>query len=486
MIGIILHPDQEAVLPPLRSALRTHNSVILRAPCRFGKTVVSAYMIQKIVERGHRVLFCVHRRELARQASNTLSDFDIPHSFIMGGEDYDDRLNAHVATAGALMRRPELAYADWAVIDEAHLWANGQMAGLIDALKASGAKIILLTATPALGNGNPLTRIADAIVYGPKERDLISAGRLANYLPVAPVRPDLSKVPISAGEYSKKAIDAIMSERFVVAEAVRYWKKFASGKRTISFAPSRNRGREYALEFSRSGIPSEFIDGETPDDQRRNIINSFADGAIHNLFNCQIAQEGWDLAAQVGRPVPIQAVGLYSPTRSLPKAVQMMMRPMTAQDGTAIILDHACVMVHHDGRINHGFPDDDRSWSLDGKVSAPKSNGTIPTSTCGQCWAVFRPAPKCPYCGFEREQNGRMLAEIVMEMEALDPEKIRAAQEAERKNARRQEGMAKTLTDLCAVAKERGYKPGWIVQRWKSRGNPITPKVWSEISRNMA
>lgn len=180
MSGIILHSDQDAVLPHLRSALRTHNSVILRAPCRFGKTVVSAYMIQKIVQRGHRVLFCVHRRELARQASNTLSDFDIPHSFIMGGEDYDDRLNAHVATAGALMRRPELAYADWAVIDEAHLWANGHMAGIIDTLKASGAKIILLTATPALGNGNPLTRIADAIVYGPKERDLIDAGRLAH------------------------------------------------------------------------------------------------------------------------------------------------------------------------------------------------------------------------------------------------------------------------------------------------------------------
>lgn len=467
---ITLHPDQEAVLPPLRSALKTHNSVILRAPCRFGKTVVAAYMIDKIAKSGQRVIFGVHRRELARQASNTLMQFDIPHSFIMGGMDYDPSLLVHVATAGSLMRNPELAHGKWAVIDEAHLWSSGKMAEIVDALLASGAKIILLTATPARGDGKPLSRIADAIVHGPKERDLIAAGRLAKYIPVAPVRPDLSKVPVSGGEYSKKAIDAIMSDRFVVAEAVRYWKKFADGLRTISFAPSRKRGREYAAEFSHNGIPSEFIDGETHDDQRVNIINAFADGRVMNLFNCQIAQEGWDLSAQVGRPVPIQAVGLYSPSRSLPKAVQMMMRPMTSQDGTAVILDHAGIMVNSNGTINHGFPDDDREWSLTGSVAATKDEKTIPTSTCGSCFAVFRHRPSCPYCGHERDQEGRHLEEVAMEMAALDPEKIREAQEIARKNARRSEGMAKTIPELAAIAKDRGFKPGWIAAKLKSRG----------------
>lgn len=467
---ITLHPDQEAVLPPLRSALKTHNSVILRAPCRFGKTVVAAYMIEKIVAQGQRALFCVHRRELARQASNTLSDFGIEHSFIMGGMDYDPAKLAHVATAGSLMRHPELAFGRWAVIDEAHLWSKGEMAAIIDRLREAGAKLILLTATPARGDGKPLSRIADDIVHGPLERDLIAAGRMAKYLPVAPVRPDLSKVPTVNGEYSKKAIDAIMAERFVVAEAVRYWKQFAPGLRTISFAPSRKRGREYAAEFSAAGIFSEFIDGETPDDQRVNIINAFADRKILNLFNCQIAQEGWDLSAQVGRPVSIQAVGLYSPTKSLPKAVQMMMRPMTAQDGTAVILDHSCVMVHHDGRINHGFPDDEREWSLSGSVAATKSERTIPTSTCGSCFGVFRYRPSCPYCGHEREQNGRMLAEIAMEMEALDPERIREAEELARKRDRMSVGMAKTIPELAKIAKSKGYSPGWIAHKLKSRG----------------
>lgn len=467
---IQLHPDQEAVLPPLRSALKTNNSVILRAPCRFGKTVVAAYLIQKISESGQRTIFGVHRRELARQASNTLSKFNIPHSFIMGGENYDPSKLTHVATAGSLIRNPELVFGKWAVFDEAHLWSSGKMAQIINDLRANGARIILLTATPSRGDGKTLSNIADAMVMGPRERDLINAGRLASYIPIAPVRPNLSGVPTVAGEYSKKAIDAIVSERFVVSEAVRYWKKFADGLRTISFSPSRKRGAEYAVEFSRSNIPSEFIDGDTPDDQRINIINAFADGKIKNLFNCQIAQEGWDLSAQVGRDVPIQAVGLYTMTKSLPKAVQMMMRPMTSQDGRAVILDHGSIMVHHDGRINHGFPDDDREWSLETSVAVRKSEAVIPTSTCGRCFAVFRYKPACPYCGFEKDREGRFLEEVAMEMAAIDPEKIRAEDEKIRKNKRRAEGMAKTIPELAAIAKERGLKAGWVAHKLKSRG----------------
>lgn len=479
---ITLHDDQVEVLPRLRSALKHHQSVILRAPCRFGKTVVAAYMIDGIVKSGQRVVFGVHRRELARQASNTFRGFNIPHSFIMGGQEYDPTLNAHIATAGSLFRRHDLIAGQWFICDEAHLWAGGEMAKLIDMAREAGARCILLTATPARGDGKPLSRIADAIVHGPKERDLIASGRLARYLPVAPVRPDLSSVPVVAGEYSKKAVDALMSGSFVAKESVRYWRKFADGLRTLGFAPSRQRGREYAAEFSDNGIPSEFIDGETPDDQRINIINAFADGKIQYLWNCQLAQEGWDLSSQVGRSVPIQAVGLNTPTRSLPKAVQMMMRPMTSQDTTAVILDHASVMVNHDGTLNHGFPDDDREWSLSGSVAFRKSERVIPTCTCGNCFGVFRYAPRCPYCGHGRDIEGRSLPEVAIEMAAIDPEKIRAAQEAERKSARREEGMARTVADLVKIAKERGYKPGWIMAKSKAKGVPVT---WQAIYREM-
>lgn len=485
---IQLYDDQMAVIADLRKALRTHQSVILRASCRFGKTVVAAYMAQGIVNAGQSVIFGVHRRELARQVSNTFSKFDIPHSYIMGGEDTTTSL-AYVATAGALMRRPEMLKVNWFIVDEGHLWSNGEMAKLIDTAKEYGAKVIILTATPARGDGKPLKRIADAIVHGPTERSLIDAGRLAKYLPVAPVRPDLSRLSVVGGEYSKKEIDAMMSDRFVVKEAVRYWEKFAATKRTISFAPSRKRGNQYAAEFSDAGYRSVFIDGETPDDQRINIINAFADGFIKNLFNCRIAQEGWDLSAQVGRDVPIQAVGLYTPTRSLPNAIQMMMRPMTAQDGEAVLLDHSCIMVNHDGTVNHGFPDDFREWSLEGSVAFKKSERVIPTCTCGECFGVFRCRSSCPYCGSVRDIEGRSLPEIAIEMEAIDPEAIRQREEATRKAARIKQGRAQTLEQMADIAASKGYAVGWLMKVCPTKGIRVDWKsanfALSEAKRRM-
>lgn len=486
---IKLFDDQMAVISDLRKALRVHQSVILRGSCRFGKTVVAAYMAQGIVNAGQSVIFGVHRRELARQVSNTFAKFNIQHSYIMGGEDSTTSL-AYVATAGALMRRAEMLKVNWFIVDEGHLWSNGEMAKLIDTAKEYGAKIIILTATPARGDGKPLKRIADAIVHGPTERSLIEAGRLAKYLPVAPVRPDLSRLSVVGGEYSKKEIDAMMDGRFVVKDAIKYWRQFADGKRTIGFAPSRKRGAEYADEFTSAGIPSRFIDGETTERERQEAINDFADGKIQVLFNCQLAREGWDLSSQVGRNVPIQAVLLMNPSKSLPMAIQMLMRPMTSQDGTAIILDMAGIMVNHDGTLNHGFPDTEREWSLDGSVAFKKSERVIPTCTCGECFGVFRYRSSCPYCGGVKDVKGRSLPEIALEMEAIDPEVIRASEEADRKAARMKQGRAQTLEQMADIAASKGYAVGWLIKVCPTKGIRVDWRsantALSEAKRRMA
>lgn len=485
---IQLHLDQQEVLPKLRAALKVHQSVILRAPCRFGKTVVAAYMAQGIVNAGQSVIFGVHRRELARQVSNTFAKFDIAHSYIMGGEETMPSL-AYVATAGALMRRPEMLKVNWFIVDEGHLWSNGEMAKLIDTAKEYGAKIIILTATPARGDGKPLKRIADAIVHGPTERSLIEAGRLAKYLPVAPVRPDLSSLSVVGGEYSKKEIDAMMDGRFVVKDAIKYWRQFADGLRTIGFSPSRKRGAEYAEEFTNAGISARFIDGETKDKERLQAINDFADGKIQVLFNCQLAREGWDLSSQVGRDVPIQAVLLMNPSKSLPMAIQMLMRPMTSQDGRAVILDMAGIMVNHDGTLNHGFPDTEREWSLEGSVAFKKSERVIPTCTCGECFGVFRYRASCPYCGSIRSVDGRSLPEIALEMEAIDPAVIRAKEEQARKTDRRRQGMSRTLEEMADIAASKGYAVGWLMKVCPTKGIRVDWKsanmALSEAKRRM-
>lgn len=474
---ITLRADQLEVVEALRVALKSHQSALLQAPCGFGKTVVSAYMALGAYERRKRVIFAVHRRELARQTAATFERFGIPFGWIMAGETSNPFAHVHIASADTLRTRVHLLKCDLFVPDEAHLWGGGTRAELIDLARANGGRIVPLTATPQRGDGKSLARIADVIVPGPSVRSLIELGSLAPYKVYAPSRPDLTSLHTRAGEYVSSEVDELMSRPAVVADAVHYYKAIAMGKRMIGYAPSRARGEQYAEEFRAGGVSAAFIDGETPDDERRRVIAAFADGGLSVLFNCQLFREGFDLSAQVGRHVPIQAVGLYNPTQSLPLAIQMMMRGMRPQDGTSIILDHAGITVDHMGMINHGFPDDDREWSLDGERVKKSTERTIASVTCMQCAGTYRPRPACPYCGHVRdvasraveEIEGATLAEVDPEQARLESDLAWRRREAERGRAKAEERKCETLADWEALARQRGHKRGWAFHQWTVR-----------------
>lgn len=66
--------------------------------------------------------------------------------------------------------------------------------------------------------------------------------------------------------------------------------------------------------------------------------------------------------------------------------------------------------------------------------------------------------------------KGRSLPEIALEMEAIDPEVIRAREEIERKAARRKQGMAQTLESMADIAASKGYAVGWLMKVCPTKG----------------
>ncbi len=461
---IILRPDQAEAVSNLRSALLTKDSALLQASCGFGKTIVACYMAQQAHQKNKRVIFGVHRRELARQTALTLSRFGIPYGYIMDGMPFDPMATVQIASVQTLMNRLHLLKCDLFVPDEAHLWGGERRTTIINAARQHGYAVPL-TATPRRGNGDGLGDIAEVIVPGPSTSWLIGQGYLARYRPYAPLAPDLSGLHTRNGDYIASEIDERFLRPAVYGDAVKAYRQYAGGKRMIGFCYSREHGREMVAAFSAAGIPTAWMDGDTPDDQRKAIIAGFADRSIYVLMNCQIAREGFDLSAQVGRDVPIEAVGLYAPTQSLPLAIQMMMRPMRPQDNDAIILDHAGIFA------SHGLPDDDREWTLDGRVKGSKpGQASTPTCTCRKCFAVFRPAAVCPYCGTARIVDGRKVDQIEAEMAELDIQSLREHQEKRAKTI--DVNSARTVEQLADVAVKHGYKVGWLLNKHKSRGNP--------------
>lgn len=459
---ITLRTDQVEAVDNLRAALRTHQSALLQAGCGFGKTIVAAYMGSQAASRNKRVIFAVHRRELARQTALTFERFGIPVGYIMAGMPPNPLARVQVASADTLRTRWHLLGCDLFIPDEAHLWMGETRLAIIREVRRRGAHIVPLTATPRRGNGEGLRDIADVIVPGPSVATLIARGALARYRHVAPEIPDLTGLHTRQGDYLPSELEDRFSKPAVYGNAATAYRQFAAGKRMIGYCYSRKHGAEMTRAFNDAGVPAAFVDGETPDVERRRVIGDFADGRVSALFNVALFREGFDLSAQVGREVPIQAVGLYAPTQSLPLAIQMMMRPMRPQPEPAVLLDHAAIWMAH------GWPDDEREWTLDGRVKGSKpGEAAIPIVRCGECCATFRPAAMCPYCGAPRVVKGREVDQVEAKMLETDIESLREHQVFIGRKI--EERGCKTLQDWERLAVKRGYRLGWARHRWAAQ-----------------
>jgi hypothetical protein len=182
------------------------------------------------------------------------------------------------------------------------------------------------------------------------------------------------------------------------------------------------------------------------------VVAAFAAGTVRVLVTVDVVSEGFDIpAASVAILLrPTQSLGLYL------QQVGRVLRPSPGKDA-AIILDHV-------GNVTrHGFPDDIRQWSLEHGAKRASGGQAAPSvRTCPKCFAAFSPAPVCPCCGAECASQPRVIRQQADELQEL--------KRAVMRQARRNQGQARTLQQLLALAKERGYSPGWAYRIHQARG----------------
>jgi superfamily II DNA or RNA helicase len=425
---ISLFQDQEDVRGKLRVALRSSAAVLVFAPTGFGKTVLAAALIKSIFDAGKRVIFCVHRVDLIVQTAKTFEKFGIPFSYIANGYHYNQYHRVFIASIQTLKNRMMRIPASYIMVDEAHLSMAAGWFAVAQFYKKSGAKLIGLTGSPQRLDGKPLGDAWDVMVMGPSLNWLIETGRLQRYRAFAPAGLNLAGLRIRGGEYVQDDLEALMAGRAVVANAVSHWKALAPGKRTIGFCPSVASAEQHAFMFREAGINAIALDATTQQNDRRAAFMDFADRKLDLIFNCSLFCEGFDLSAQVDRPVTIECVLDDSPTQSLAKHLQKHGRGLRRDetDEPHILLD----MVGGFSRL--GLPDDDREWTLEGLA---KSESEVENVTCPKCFASHRPAPKCTGCGHvytkkkEGPSVGRIVQEVNVSLEEINLEAARVAAE---------------------------------------------------------
>lgn len=452
---ISLRNYQHQAVADLRESYRSgHKRPLLVSPTGSGKTVLFSYMASEARKRDNRVMILAHRAELLEQISNTLRQFSVAHGFIAPGYPGDGRLGVQIASVFALARRIErVAPPDFVIIDEAHHCISGSTWGkIIEAWP--NARVLGVTATPARLSGEGLGDIFDDMVLGPSVADLIELGSLSPYRLFAPKPMNLTGVHMRAGDYVRGELAEAVDKPTVTGDAIREYSKRAAGKRACVFCVSVEHAAHVAAQFKASGFPAASIDGGMDRGERKRVLADFMAGRILVLTSCDLISEGFDVPA-------IEVAILLRPTQSLSLYLQQVGRALRIFEGKseAIILDHA------GNALRHSLPDDERDWSLDGakKSKRERDPDDIPVKSCPKCYAAVRSiASSCKHCGHVFEVKARVIEHVDGELEEVDKEAIR-------RQVRIEQAKAKSLDDLLALAKQRGYKPQWAHHIFNAR-----------------
>ena len=411
---IVLRDYQSTLIDEARQSLGTHRSVMAVAPTGAGKTVMFSYIASRAVARGNRVGIFAHRAELLTQISNTLRRFSVPHAHIVAGQRLVQKSGCYVVSAPTYARNPErYPQFDLMIFDEAHHVTEGSTwHKCID--RSPDGKILGFSATPERLDGKPLTRF-QTMVQGPTTRSLIAQGALCPYVMYSPPSGvDLTGVRRIGGDYKRDELSAAVDKPKITGDAVRHYRKYLDGRPSVAFCVSIAHAEHVAAEFRGQGYKACSVDGSMKPEQRKEIMGDFMAGRINVLTSCDLISEGFDCPGIFG------AI-LLRPTQSLSLYLQQVGRALRTHDGKdrAVILDHV-------QNIQHGKPDDERQWSLEGREARRGPMERITTvKQCERCYAAYdSSAACCPECGWSPAAKERKIEQVDGELVEVTRESV--------------------------------------------------------------
>lgn len=406
-----LYPHQEDLRDRTRVALGKHRRVILCAPTGMGKTRLAKWILGATTNRepaenqSGKSLFTVHRRGLVDNAIGSFGEEPaIPHGVIMSGREVNLGYRIQIASIDTLLswfaaggeEFPSHLTFDLIVWDEAHSHHPKFAKVLVahdkarEKLGLHPAYVIGLTATP---EAEGLADVYGDIALGPSTEWLIEKGFLAPFRYFRATQGNLGLLVKRGNEFTKDSEAKAMEG--LAGDLVDDWKRLADGRPTVGFFPRRSHAKDAMEQLGNAGLSVEYVDGETPDEERRRLYDALDNHRIDYLCNVQVVERGTDIPA-------IACVQLCVAIGSLVRYRQMIGRgSRTHPDKTD------CVVLDHGGNVaRHGFFEDDPPWNLDTRSKATGETAVRPTIECPKCNAIYR-GGKCKACGYESNTKGR-------------------------------------------------------------------------------
>lgn len=403
-----LREYQTASIDGLRDGFRNgHRHQILMAPTGAGKTVISAYLMQKAIEKGTRVAFVVDRVNLVDQTSKTLDDYLIPHGVIQSNHPRRNNELVQVCSAQTIEKRGFFPNLGMLIVDECHTTRKAT----IELIKSrQDMPVIGLTATPfTKGLGQIYTNLVNVTTTN----KLVEDGFLSPLKIYAAKAADMTGAKVVGGEWAEKEIEDRGNK--IIGDIVAEWidktkLHFGGPVKTIVFAATVAHGEELCRQFNEAGFNFQQIsykDGS--DEYRRELIEEFRkpDSIITGMVSCEVFTKGFDV------PDILCGISARPYRKSLSSHIQQMGRVMRISPGKDFGL-----WLCHSGNVLRFL--DDQTQIFDQGLQRLETN-ELDTKTrkeptkkekeqfacsCGYLMAAYMRV--CPSCGKEKRRKSEL------------------------------------------------------------------------------
>ncbi|KHN98171.1 DEAD/DEAH box helicase [Metarhizium album ARSEF 1941] len=306
--------------------------------------VIFTQLIDKVHSRpngGDRTLILAHRRELVEQAARhcQMAYPDKTIDIEMGSIHASGAADITIASVQSITSRDRLEKfvpSDFklVLVDEAHhIVAPGYLKTLkhfgLDQKQRDSPTLVGVSATFSRFDGVKLGAAIDEIVYHKDYVDMISDKWLSDVIfTTVESSANLSKVKNGAfGDFQTGELSKVVNTNEVNETTVKSWIAKAGGRKsTLVFCVDLAHVAGLTRKFREYGYDARFVTGDTPKQERSDILHDFKTGCFPVLVNCGVFTEGTDIPN-------IDCVVLARPTRSRNLLVQMIGRGMRLHPG---------------------------------------------------------------------------------------------------------------------------------------------------------
>lgn len=468
----VLRPYQQKTIDLVREEIRKgKRRILICLPTGAGKTHTMSAIVAGAMSKGNKVIALVHRRQLVMQMQEMFGSCGVDSALILAGEDHNLDCKCQIATIQTYGRRLQLKEIEWnpfyidadvCLIDEAHHALSKSYQKVLSNYKD---KIVIgVTATPTLASGVGMGEYFDSIVQPIGVKELIDMGFLVPGIYYGPSKPDLSSVPLVAGDWQKSGLAKVMGGKKLVGDVVNNWLRIAGDKQTMVFAVNRDHSKALVKEFVAKGVKAEHLDAYSEDEIREDTISRFRNGDIQVLSNVGLYTEGTDIQE-------IQCLSIARPTKSFGLFLQMVGRGARPDNGKENF-----IVIDHGGNVDRfGYYEDPIEWNLNGKGLAFKKKVVRKKEktlmTCSECSFMFS-GKRCPQCGKNVENWGKKIEAAEAELVEIGKTRPRPPTMEEK---RKFYGM------LEWWRRDKGYKEGWVAHKYRARYN-----CWPKGMKNVA